>query len=161
MRISLTMAKQLTENQIGVAFGVHEARASQRIIADQLGGSRATVSRLFNKISITAFKTRGPRRIYKASITDRTSCSVPNCGTVRCGGLGRTDHISPIDQKYESALNSLSEKVISTLIHFHRLPSSVIIPESRRSSSKSKGPSKEILKNSSAIQTDQKVSTDL
>ena len=52
---------------------MHEAGASQRIIAEQLGISQSTVSRLFCEISIITFKTRGPRRAYKRSITDRTS----------------------------------------------------------------------------------------
>ena len=51
MRISPTMAKQqLIESQIGVALGMHEASASQGVIAEQLGVSQATVSDLFNKI---------------------------------------------------------------------------------------------------------------
>ena len=51
MRISPTMTKQqLIESQIDVTLEMHEADASQRVIAEQLDISQATISRLFGKI---------------------------------------------------------------------------------------------------------------
>jgi len=59
------MAKQqLIESQIGVVLRMHEVDASQRVITEQLDVSQATISHLFNKISITTFKTRDSYRIY-------------------------------------------------------------------------------------------------
>jgi transposase len=68
------MGKQhLIESKIGIALGMHRTGASQRAIAKELGVNQSTVSRLFRKVSITTFKTRGPRRVYKHSITNRES----------------------------------------------------------------------------------------
>jgi predicted transcriptional regulator len=50
---------------------MREAGASQRDIAIQLGISQAAVSKLLRKVTMTTFKTRGPRRVYKRSTTDR------------------------------------------------------------------------------------------
>ena len=65
MRLSPTMTKQqLIESQIDVTWEMHEADASQRVIARQLDISQATISRLFSKISITILKTRDARHVY-------------------------------------------------------------------------------------------------
>jgi predicted transcriptional regulator len=56
---------------IDIALGMREAGASQRDIATQLGISQAVVSKLLRKFTMTTFKTRGPRRVYKRSTTDR------------------------------------------------------------------------------------------
>ena len=51
------MAKyQLIESQIDVALGMHEADASQCVIAEQLSISQSAISRLFRKIAITTLK---------------------------------------------------------------------------------------------------------
>lgn len=63
--------QQLIESQIGIALGMHAAGASQRVIAEQLGITQASVSRLLRKHRITTFKTRGPRRQYHRSTSDR------------------------------------------------------------------------------------------
>ena len=71
------MAKtQLIESQIGVALGMHRAGASQRAIAKQLSVKQPTVSRFLRNVSITTFKTRSPRRVYKRSTTNRESRSI-------------------------------------------------------------------------------------
>jgi len=64
---------QLIESQIGIALGMHRAGASQRAIAKQLGVKQPTISRILCKVSVTTFKTRGPRRVYKCSTTNRES----------------------------------------------------------------------------------------
>jgi hypothetical protein len=38
-----------------------------------LGVNQSTVSRLFRNVSITTFQTRGPRRVYKHTVTNRES----------------------------------------------------------------------------------------
>ena len=71
------MAKtQFIESQIGVALGMHRAGASQRAIAKQLSVKQPTVSRLLRNVSITTFKTRSSRRVYKRFITNRESRSI-------------------------------------------------------------------------------------
>jgi arginine repressor len=63
----------LIESQIGVALGMQRAGATQRAIAEQLGVTQPTVSRLLCKVKITNFKTRGTRRAYTRKTTDRDS----------------------------------------------------------------------------------------
>ena len=68
------MAKQqLIESQIGIALGMHHAGSSQRAIAEQLGVTQSAVCQLLRKVKITIFKTRGPRRVYRKSTTNRDS----------------------------------------------------------------------------------------
>jgi transposase len=66
------MARQnLVESQIGIALGMQAVGAPQRVIAEQLGITQATVSRLLRKHRITTFKTRPPRSRRPRSTSDR------------------------------------------------------------------------------------------
>jgi arginine repressor len=68
------MGKQpLIEGKIGIALGMHSSGVSQCAIANELGVNQSTVSRLFGNVSIIAFKTRSPRRVYKHPVTNRES----------------------------------------------------------------------------------------
>jgi hypothetical protein len=64
---------QLIESHIDIAFGMWEAGDSQRVIIIQLGTSQAAVSKLLRKVTMITFKTRGPRRVYQKSTTDRAN----------------------------------------------------------------------------------------
>jgi hypothetical protein len=48
------------------------AGASQRLIAAELGVQQPTISSLFQKITISTLKKRGPRRLYKRATNART-----------------------------------------------------------------------------------------
>lgn len=52
---------------------MHHIGSSQRAIAEQLGVTQSAVCQLLRKVKITTFKTRGPRRVYHRSTTDRDS----------------------------------------------------------------------------------------
>lgn len=68
------MGKQhLIESKIGIALEMYHSGMSQRAIANELGVNQSTVSRLFRHVSITTFKTRGPRCVYKRSVTNTQS----------------------------------------------------------------------------------------
>ena len=68
------MGKQhLIESKIGIALGIYHSDISQYTIAKELGVNQSTISRLFRNVSITTFKTRGPRRVYKHSVTNHES----------------------------------------------------------------------------------------
>jgi arginine repressor len=68
------MSKQhLIESKIGIALSMHCSGMSKYAIATELGVNQSTISRLFPNMSIITFKTRGPRRVYKHSVTNRES----------------------------------------------------------------------------------------
>jgi len=68
-----TMAKQkLIERQIDVALGMHEAGASQRVIAEQLSVSQTSLTFIPQNLNYY-FQNSRFISIHKRSITDRTS----------------------------------------------------------------------------------------